>query len=64
MPSRPDACKPFALAKKRAPETRSLFLPHSLHQGSCFLRAALRDLAPGWGNLGHEAFQRLEDLLG
>src|SRR5258705_4357033 len=29
-----------------------------------FPRAVLRDLAPGWGHLGHEAFQRLEDLLG
>src|SRR3981189_3344807 len=36
----------------------------SLHQGSYLLDVALGDLAPGLGHLGHEAFPRLEGLLG
>src|SRR6266481_9137960 len=50
--------------QKRAPENRSRFFPHSLHQGGWLLRVALRDLAPGLGHLGHEAFHGLEDLFG
>lgn len=53
------------LAPLQGPGTpEPLFSQHSLHQGSYLLCVALRDLAPGLGHLGREAFPRLEDLLG
>src|SRR3981081_2573847 len=58
--SRPDAFKPLALVQKKGSGKTGA----SLHQGSYLLDVALRDLAPGLGHLGHEAFPRLEGLLG